>query len=569
VSALSGGWKVGQISVKVGGLGMPKVAPSLAEEQRDRAELRAIHEAAQARDFDRAEQLAEAAHARGLKHPMVLNLVALRLEKAERFDDALAVLREAVALAPQDFAARNALGLNLHRLERYPEALAEFDAVLAAHPDFPGALCGRGAALEAMGRLPESEQAYRRALDLQPDNLGAVAGLANLTGRRGAHAEAKALAERVLAVQPNYPDSVMVVAAAERAQGDAAAAQARLEALIADPRLTPVQRALAQGELGDVLDARGLVSEAYEAYLAGNMGLWRAYAPAFGAGLSALDFARGMLDALEFQGPETWPVSAAGAPPQVRRHVFLLGFPRSGTTLLEQVLGSHPDIETLEERDTLADAARAFLREPGDVADLAAASDAELAELRAAYWARVRAEGARPDGKVFVDKHPLNTFRLPLIHRLFPDAVVLLARRDPRDVVLSAWRRRFVMSGSAYQLLTLPGTAAHYDAAMRMADRFAGVLGGRLHIVRHEALIDDFDAVVGQVCEVLGVPFTAEMRGFAARARERGVATPSAAQLAGGLSAEGVGAWRRYRDQLAPVLPTLAPWVDRFGYPAE
>lgn len=564
--SVSNGWKVGQIKVKVGGLGMPQVAPSQAQVERDRAELQAIQEAARQRDFDRASALAEAAHRRGLEHPMVLNLLALKLEREERFEEALAILERACELAPDDFAARNALGLCLHRLERYGEALAQFDRALAAQPGFAGAHCARGAALEALGRLVEAEAAHRRALELQPENLGAVAGLANLLSRRGAHADARPLAERVLAAQPNYPDAVMVLASADLAEGRAAEARARLAALIAEPRLTPQQRALAQGLLGDVLDAEGRPADAYEAYAACNMGLWRAYAAAFQQGPGALEFVREMTEALEFAGPETWPRSPAGAAPGVKGHVFLLGFPRSGTTLLEQVLASHPEVEALEERETLADALRAFMSAPGDVANLATAPEAELAELRAAYWERVRAEGADPSGKVFVDKHPLNTFKLPLIARLFPDAVVLLARRDPRDVVLAAWRRRFAMSGSAYQLLTLPGTAGYYDAAMQLAERFAPVLGDRLHVVRHESLIADFDQVVGEVCRAVGLPFTEAMRGFAERTRDRGIATPSGAQLAGGLSAEGVGSWRRYREQLAPVLPVLAPWVERFGY---
>ena len=82
-------------------------------------------------------------------------------------------------------------------------------------------------------------------------------------------------------------------------------------------------------------------------------------------------------------------------------------------------------------------------------------------------------------GKVFVDKHPLNTLKLPLIARLFPDAKILFARRDPRDVVWSCYRRRFAMSGSAYQLLTLPGAAGYYDAAMRIAEQLEPALGPR------------------------------------------------------------------------------------------
>src|SRR5262249_11678182 len=155
-------------------------------------------------------------------------------------------------------------------------------------------------------------------------------------------------------------------------------------------------------------------------------------------------------------------------------------------------------------------------------------------------------------GKVFVDKHPLNTFRLPLILKLFPEAKILFARRDPRDVVLSCYRRRFTMSGSAYQLLTLPGAAGHYDAAMKLADRLQTAMAARTGVVRHEALIDDFDAAVQEVCAFVGLPWNDAMRGFADQAHDRAVATPSGAQLSRGLSAEGVGAWRRYAEQLAP-----------------
>lgn len=561
--ALSG-WKVGQINVKVGSVSKPA-----SPEEARRARLREIQAAAQAGDLDRAATLAEAALQAGIEHPMAFNLAALKLEKEERYEDALGLLRRAVEVAPADIAARQALGLCLHRLERYGEALSEFEAVLEVQPDFHGAHCARGATLEALGRLVEAEAAYRRTLELQPENLGAVGGLANLTSRRGAHAEARPLTERVLAAEPNYPDAVMVLAAADAAEGAAERAQRRLEMLIEDGRLTVQQKALAQGLLGDTLDAQGRAAEAFGAYAACNMGLWRAYAPSYGEGQGALDFARDMLAELEGIPPEAW-TSAGGPPPQgVTGHVFLLGFPRSGTTLLEQVLASHPQVEALEERETLADAQRAFLSRPADLARLAVAGEAELAPLRAAYWDRVRAEGARLDRKLFVDKHPLNTFRLPLILKLFPQAKILFARRDPRDVVLSCYRRRFAMSGSAYQLLTLPGAAGYYDAAMRIAERLEPTMQGQLHVVRHESLVEDFDAVAKDVCRAIGLPWTDALRAFADRTRDRGIATPSGAQLSRGLSAEGVGAWRRYRDQLAPALPALAPWVARFGYEAE
>lgn len=560
-------WKTGPIKLTVGQAApAAQPAPAVPPNAAAFAEIRA---AIEARDYELAGRLAERALAAGIEHPVILNLAALKCEQDQRFEDALALLERAVALAPDDVAARNALGLILNRLERHGEALAQFDRAVAAAPAFAGAHSARGGCLEALGRLTEADAAFRRAVELQPDNLSALAGLANLMSRRGAHAEARALAERVLAAQPGYPDAVNVVAAAELAAGDAPAAQTRLEATIADPRLTPQQLAIAQGQLGDALDAQDRIAEAFTAYAACNMGLWRAYAAAFGGKPSALDFAQQMAEHLGEIAPGAWRSPGEPLPDGAQGHVFLLGFPRSGTTLLEQVLASHPEVEALEERETLTDAMRAFLATPDDLHRLAQAGEAELAPLRAAYWDRVRAEGASVAGKVFVDKHPLNTLKLPLIARLFPDAKILFARRDPRDVVLSCYRRRFAMSGSAYQLLTLPGAAGYYDAAMRIAERLEPALAERTLVVRHEALIADFDAVVGAVCDFLGLAWTDAMRGFAERTRDRGIATPSGAQLAGGLSAEGVGQWRRYRQQLAPALPKLAPWVERFGYETQ
>jgi len=552
-------WKTGQFSMTLG------PAP-VRDPQPDRAALAEIGAAVEARDFARAAELAERALAAGLEHPAVLSLAALKCENEERFEDAERLLERAVALSPADPAARNALGLCLRRLDREADALAQFDRAVEIAPAFAGAHGARGGALEALGRLTEAEAAFRRALDLQPENLGALAGLANLMSRRGAHDEARAMALRVLAAQPGFPDAVNVVAAADLAQGAPAQAQARLEAQIAEGRLGPQELAAAQGLLGDTLDAQDRVAEAFTAYTAGNMGLWRTYAKPYGAPPSALEFARGMIARLDAIPQDAWRGTGEPAPAPIETHVFLLGFPRSGTTLLEQVLASHPQVEALEERETLIDAMRAYLAQPEDLDRLAQASDADLAPLRAAYWARAREGGARLDRKVFVDKHPLNTLKLPLIARLFPDARILFARRDPRDVVLSCYRRRFAMSGSAYQLLTLPGAAGYYDAAMQIAERFGPVFGAQTHVVRHEALISDFDAAVGEVCDFLGLPWADALRDFSERIKERGVATPSGAQLAGGLSAEGVGQWRRYRQQLAPALPKLAPWVERFGY---
>ena len=539
----------------------------------DRATLRAVHAAAQGGDMDRASLMAEQALKTGLEHPLLLNLVALKLENEGRLEEAVARLRRARELAPGDISVLNALGLVLQRLEGFRESLELFEEVLRLAPDFPPGHYNRGAALDALGRLEPAEASYRRALELQPGHLAAMAGLASIAGRRGQHQEARRLAEPVLEREPNYPDATMTVAAADLAEGAAARAEARIRALLADPRPSLLERALATSLLGDALDAQGRIAPAFEAYSGAGRELKRVYAERFGRGESTLDAAVWLNRAFAAARPETWaPRPATGTNPDgAAGHVFLTGFPRSGTTLLEQVLASHPGVIALEEQDTLVDAVRAFMRAPTDLDRLAAAGDGDLVPFREAYWRRVREAGVDPAGKVFVDKHPLNTLKLPLIARLFPEARILFARRDPRDVVLSCFRRRFQMNAPMYQLLTLESAAAFYAATMQLAARLDQVLALDSLEVRHESLVADFEREVRAICGFLGLEWTEAMHGFADRTRDRGIATPSGAQLARGLNAEGVGAGRqgqqlaRLRGGHGSVLTTHRPGLTRCG----
>jgi tetratricopeptide (TPR) repeat protein len=546
----------------------------------DRVRLRNILATAQGGDLNGAAGMAEAALSDGIRHPMLYNLVALRLENEGRLDDAVALLHKALQVTPRDVSLLNALGLCLNRLDRWNEALAAFEEIIAIDPAFAPAHCSRGTSLEALGFLQGAEASYRRALELQMHNLAALAGMASLCSRRGDHEDARRYAEQVLALEPNYPDASQIVAAADLAAGAPQRSEERMRRLIAEPRLSPLERAIAHGFLGDALDAQGRADEAFAAYRTSNDERRRVYASRYAGGPTTREVVRWAIacvtkaprratsrSAAEAQG-RLAPVVRAGRE-TARAHVFLMGFPRSGTTLLEQLLASHPDVVTLDERESLADSVRTFLNSSADLERFFDASDDELAGFREQYWIRVREAGARVGGRVFIDKHPLNTLKLPIIARLFPDTPILFARRDPRDVVLSCYRRRFRMSPPMYELLTLHGAADLYDAAMRLAEFVEAVFRLPLHVVRHEALVTDFETEVKAVCGFIGLDWTESLRDFAQRVKKNTSATPSAAQLARGLSTEGIGQWRRYGHHLRAVMPILDPWVRKFGYPAE
>ena len=550
-----------QIRLNLSGSGP---APPIRNAEADRVTLRLIQTKARAGEMGLAISLSEAALASGLEHPMVLNLVAVGLENQDRVEEAQDLLRRALDLAPGDLGVLNALGIGALRLERFTDALGYFEACLASHPNFAAGHANHGAALLGLSRLLEAELSLRRSLELQPGHLAALSGLAAIASRRGDHAKARTLGETVLDTEPNHPDSTISVATAELALGAPDAAEQRLHRLLADSRPTQVDRATAMGLLADVLDARGQTVEAFGAYSQSNDMLRVHYAARYGVGEGAIDATLRMAGyfetALPFPGPA--PARRGDGPALV----FLMGFPRSGTTLLETILGGHEQVETLEERETLIDSTRNFLVDNAGLDRLLAADEGQLAPFRGAYWARAREAGARLDRRVFIDKAPLNTLKLPLIARLFPDARILFSRRDPRDVVLSCFRRRFQINPQMYPLLTLDGAAGFYDAAMRLNALLEPTLPNPRRIVRHEQLVTDFEGEVGQTLDFLGLAWRPQMTDVAGRARTGAIATPSGAQISRGLNAEGIGQWRRYRDQMAPVLPILAPWVERFGY---
>jgi tetratricopeptide (TPR) repeat protein len=533
----------------------------------ENAILRAVHEAATSGRHERAAALAETALASGLEHPLLLNVTALRLEQQGRLVEAEVLLRRAIRLGPADLGSRNALGLCLLRLDRPAEALEQFEELLELNPSLPFAHTNHGKSLLALGAISAAQASFERALAIDPQQVLALACLAHIASGRGAYPEARSWAEKALALLPGFPDAVLSLAAAELGERNPRQAEVRVRALLEDRLLSDEQRAVAHGLLGDILDAGQRPAEAFAAYTACNEQLRRLYAPRYATADSALDYVLAMNRYFECVPAASWKLqpSTAGRRPVVG-HVFLLGFPRSGTTLLEVILEGHPDVVSLEEKECLIDSTREFLRRPADLERLRAAPEAALDPWREAYWRRVAAADARVEGRVFVDKYPLNTLKLPLIARLFPDAKILFACRDPRDIVLSCFRHRFNMSAPLFELLSIEGAARYYDAVMRLLLLVTNSLSLAPCLVRHEDLVTEFAREMKRICTYLGLDWVPAMGDFALRTKNRGVLTPSTAQLVRGLNTEGVGQWRRYRAELSPVLRLLEPWVKRFLY---
>ena len=457
-------------------------------------------------------------------------------------------------------------GAQLMRLGRGREAIAAFARALELSPELGGVWYELGMAQIGEGEVEAARASLIRAAERLPDRPEPLGQLAVLAARRGDWDEVRRLAEAALALDPVLASAIRALAQAELQAGRTDAAAARVEAWLARGVEPGPARRLALGLLGDIRERQGRYDEAFVLYAQGNAETQRQQAPRFGRSdlTATLD---GLRTQARASGAQPWRPQGAEAPSLCTTHVFLMGFMRSGTTLLEQALAARDDVATLEEQEALTSGVQAYLGDPQGLARLRDADPQTLSKHRADYWARVRGFGVAPEGKVFVDKNPFNGVKLPLIWRLFPEAKIVFSLRQPQDVVLSCFRHRFAVNSYTYELLDLGRAARFYDSYMRLVQAYLEVLPkDLLHLYRHEDLVADFPAALGRICEHLGLDLRAEMFDVGARVRAGRVSSPSAVQLRDGLNRDGLQSWRRYAAPLGAIQPILEPWSQTFGY---
>jgi Tfp pilus assembly protein PilF len=528
----------------------------------------AVLDAARSGDHDRAYELANAAIAQGNRDAVLFEILAGWLAEHGRDNEAAAALETLRTLAARDQLLLVRIGLLFLRLRRPQEALAAFDAALVLQPDFSMAHYERGVALGILGQIDEMRAAHERTVALEPGNADALASLALIAARAGNTVQARDYALRSLNFRPDSGPAGAALAVADIHDGKNTEAQHRLDVLLADARLAnDTWIDIAVSDAGDAFARRNCYSQAFAAFAAVGERRRKRQLPAM-ENRRAIDAIRHRTAYFIRSAPwhveneQTQPSPALG-------HIFLLGFMRSGTTLLETVLASNPAICAMDEREFLAAPARRFLFTDETLDELVALEERELSGLREAYWKAVEETDATVAGRVFVNKMPFNSLRLPLIAKFFPVARIILAVRDPRDVLLSCLRHRFDAHQLTFEFLRLEDCARFYAATMQFVEICRRKLPLMVHEHRYEDMIANFDASVHAVCEFIGVEWNETMRDFVAASGVIAPRNQSAEQVRRGLYSGGIGQWRRFSAQLEPAIPILAPWIARFGYPTD
>jgi Flp pilus assembly protein TadD len=462
--------------------------------------------------------------------------------------------REAARLDPANPSAQLELGRLLRHSGRSGEAVAAFRRARELAPAAAEPLMEIARAHAADRRLEEAEAAYRRALALQPRDptgwleLGIVLERGNrLDALRTLLSEAAraGIADR---------DLGYLHALALRREG-------RLEEAFAAARAAPaeVEPVRRWALIGRIADRLGDSSAAFDAYSRMNLETEAAAAATVDAEAYRRRIGR-LIPLVTRQWYEGW--TAPPPPTERAAPVFLVGFPRSGTTLLDTMMMGHPALEVLEEEPILQRVEDAL----GDYDRLPTLEADEVEALRQVYFEGL--DALRPDpGRTVVDKLPLNILGAPLIHRLFPDAKFVFAQRHPCDVVLSGFMQDFELNDAMANFLRLEDAARLYDLVLTFWTRCRDILPLSVHTVKYEALVEAPEAQLRPLLDFLGLPWDERVLDHRRTAAGRGtIITPSYSQVVEPLYGQASGRWERYAAQLAPALPLLAPWAERLGY---
>jgi tetratricopeptide (TPR) repeat protein len=438
-------------------------------------------------------------------------------------------------------------------------------------------------AYAVIDRPERAVECYRRSLELNSDTsmtVPTLLDLANLYERRHQLADAQAVVEEALAREPANEEALLQRAVLDRRLGEAARAETGLRGLVADKSHTWQTRAQAWYELAQMLDDNEHYDDAFEALIAAKRLITPHAAGALQQNQETLLRNQQLMQALDKSHFDGWRELAEKD--SAYRLAILTSHPRSGTTLVEQLLDSHDQMISADEFDVFTQwvylpIVRRFPHSTHILSVFEKVPAVVRQKARARYWQQTEAIFDEPIGeRMLLDKNPGMMILLPVILWAFPEMKMLVALRDPRDVVLSCFMQKVPLTPISSNWLTLAGAADYYARTMNTWLLTRSLLsssppgGGATEAAwlefRYEDVVSDLEREARRILEFLGLAWDEKVLKFYEHAREKIVRSPTYKDVTQPVYHKSVGRWKHYARHFEPVLETLEPFIKEFGY---
>ena len=494
---------------------------------------------------------------------------ATQLFTQNKLEDAESLFRK---ILDQDSNHRNALykmGQIGMCYKDYEQAIAYFSRLQKLAPRSPQVYYNMANCYFKMRRYEDSEQSYRRALEVKPDFVDARIQYIQLMDKQNRLEEAEAEINKAMVADQQSGVFHCLLAKIRFRQGKLEEA-ADLFKQGMELQISNESRGILLADYCKTLEKLGRYEEAWQTNIQAQEEHREARQVIIGrinpdARPGTMKLAHECFNREVMAGWETKNFQDRKPP------VFIAGFPRSGTTLLEQILSAHPDMVVTDELPVLSKLCvymgRYLGRKMHYPTDIATVTDEEVQKLRNSYFREMeeRVPEFTKDLRI-VDKNPMDIIFLGGINRVFPDAAAIFLLRDPRDVILSCYFQSFAPNSDTIHFYTLEDTARFYAKTMDLWLHYRKALTMPVYELKYETLVEDLEGTARSLMEFMDEPWDENLLHYYKKENQRTIQTPSYEGVNKPIYRSSVQKWRNYEQYMEPVLPVLEPYLKTFGY---
>ena len=520
--------------------------------------------------------------------------------QTQRFELAIPLLSKATQINPNYAAAHNNLGAALKELGEYQSAIKCCKKAIQISPNYADAHNNLGAALKEVGEYPNAISCSQKAIQIQPDLESAHLNLGLVFQELGEFKKSISCFQKAIQIRPSYikaHQNLMEAYEKTNQKKELKSAILNAQTLIKDNPIIKLYKGImfnnneefpeAKNCLESIsFDTKNIKNEilrvstlakcydrtedsdkAFNYFTKANKLFPQIRKVKYfdkNRYLEEIKIRKNYFKKFTIEKWSTLKLSSKEPSP-----IFLIGFPRSGTTFLDTILRSHPLIEVIEEKFMVKKLIDSLSQLPnGGLQGLKEIENDQLEKIRKTYFESLRLHIKNKNtSKLYIDKLPLNIIHVGEIIRVFPDAKFIVSLRHPCDCVLSCFMQDFELNDAMANFLDLDDAAHLYDDVMHLWTQYTSIFSINYHEIKYENLVKNFEPTVKSILNFLKLSWNTSMLEYSKTATKReNIATPSYAQVIKPIYSYAIGRWKRYEKQTTNIYPILEKWIKKFNY---
>jgi len=522
------------------------------------------------------------------------------LVQTQRFELAKSLLYKATQINPNYAAAHNNLGATLKELGEYQNAINCCQKAIQINPNYADAHNNLGAALKELREYQNAINCYKKAIQIQPNLESAHFNLGLVFKELGEFTKAISYFKKAIQIHPSYiiaHQNLMEAYEKTNQERELKSAISNAQTLIKGNPIIKLYEGIllsrnekfveAKNYLESILfdtkeikneilrvstlakcyDRIGNTDKAFNYFTKANNLFPQIRKVKYFDKNKYLQEIKIRKEFFKKSNIKKWPVLKQ--PDNEPSPIFLIGFPRSGTTLLDTILRSHPLIEVVEEKLMVEQLINSLNQSSdGKLESIKEIENEQIIKIRKTYFESLESQIQNKNNtKLYIDKLPLNIIHVGEIIRIFPNAKFIVSLRHPCDCVLSCFMQDFELNDAMANFLNLDDSAHLYDAVMNLWTQYTSIFSINYHEVKYENLIENFEPTVRSILNFLELSWDDSVLNYLITAKKRDrIATPSYYQVTKPIYSYAIGRWQRYKKQTSNIYPILEEWIKKFNY---